>query len=190
MKTSKTKLYLIAVLMLFISFGIISSANAWIFVPNYGSTGTQTFSYEFDSDFSGTVGFVVSDQGDSIGDSRLLLNLWSGVVTLSTEYDLDDTSAFENSRGASGTTGSIFEVPISFDAGSIFSFDWEFNTDDYSDGYWGFNDFSLVYLEDASGATVYSEGLGQIAPVPEPATMLLFGSGLLGLAGLKRKFKK
>jgi len=31
---------------------------------------------------------------------------------------------------------------------------------------------------------------GDVAPVPEPATLLLFGSGLIGLVGFRKKFKK
>jgi len=51
-------------------------------------------------------------------------------------------------------------------------------------GYW----YSLS--DESYNLYIDFEGSGTVAPIPEPGTMLLLGTGLIGLAGLRRKFKK
>ena len=60
----------------------------------------------------------------------------------------------------------------------------------------GFDDLTVYYMphlpgnEYLGGFAYNLPGGGQLAPVPEPATILLLTSGLVGLAGFRRKFRK
>jgi hypothetical protein len=97
------------------------------------------------------------------------------------------TSQFTNADGQPGTTGAILEREITLAAGASFSFDWAFLAGDTVPG-----DFALFYLKDANG-NIVPTGLAQIgsAPaVPLPPSVLLLGSGLLGLLGLAWKGKR
>jgi hypothetical protein len=50
-------------------------AGAWVFVPDFGDTGWQTYTYTAGpGGFRGFAGFVVSNQGDTNVDSTLLLD--------------------------------------------------------------------------------------------------------------------
>lgn len=98
---------------------------------------------------------------------------------MSQQFSKNDLTpaVFKNAFGESGTNCSYLETKINLAEGQSFTFDWAFLAFDYTP----FHDFSVFYLKDPDGNVVFQAGLGQIAPVPAPAVVLLFGSGLLGM---------
>ena len=232
----KKSLIIITTVLVVLGFNL--GASAWIYVPDQGDTGWQTYTYTAGpGGFTGSAGFVVSNVIDNSAYSELLLdNLSQGggginrgfergnltgfalvgtsFATVSTSdtavnynvynptegmflaviqglYNGVNTSQFFNATAQAGTVGSRLETVITLGPGAPFSFDWAFLGNDFSP----WNDFALFYLKDPnSGAIVFSEGLAQIgsapAQTPIPSSVLLLGSGLLGLLGLARKGKR
>jgi hypothetical protein len=116
---------------------------------------------------------------------------WLSLDYLGTSNDDDSGGYVGISQGLPDThlwlwsTGSASDSDPLIDDGDWHSYTFNFTAN------W---DFHLM-LEDFSSAGVGESGdaffdnmiLSNTAPVPEPATMLLFGLGLLGFAGVSRR---
>jgi len=178
---------------------------------NYGTySGSGTFTGEFTN--YGTLG-----PGSSPGNMTIHgdLNFYSGLLeidiggTLENSYDqlFVDGSAYLTSGGFNFSQWSDFDLEAAIAPGD--SFEWEFlhadlkiygatvndplDIDDF------LIDFDLlpagfdysVFMDDAgTGLWLSVTNETNQPPVPEPTTMLLFITGLIGFAGIRRKKTK
>ncbi len=153
------------------------------------------------------IGGVVDFFGNGAGNDLLDTSIW--VFKSDGEY-MGTNDDINHSGGSLGNDGSLFGYD-SFLTLTLAAGDYLFAIGDYdlsqTDAWAGINEstftayyvshnetisvinhfgmYQITFDADADGLTVSTGG----APVPEPATMLLFGLGLLGLAGVNRRKK-
>ena len=128
---------------------------------NYLETSSSSFSIDFSAPVA-AFGFYGIDIGDFGGQVTLSL-LSGGSLTINIGNTMN------------GAGGSVLYFGI-IDTENPFTKVTFGNTAAGTD-YFGFDDLTVGSVEQVQG-------------VPEPATILLFGLGLAGLAGLRRKFQK
>ena len=176
--------------------------------------GTATYSLDWDRggnpkhvtwekihnpSYSFSFGDLVIPEGAVIDSVELILTHWGNKDRERAElWKLDFNGVLYNLEGSRHWT----EQSFSLDA-NLFSQDLEsivFTLTEYTRGPDKIKldravlNIHYSFLGSEGGGSISLDGEAESGnatiPNPEPATMLLLGSGLVGLAGLRRKFKK
>lgn len=153
-------------------YGISNSSSP---VINYG------YDYVLDLDFS-TLTYNVFVLSETSSSSLLpVQEYYNDPESNPWRYDGGGTCLFENLNLAYTDFGTLTDADTGFAGGTH-------NAAAVDLAFLGPGvDFISHFTIGCSNDNLIGQGT---TPVPEPATMLLFGSGLIGLAGFKRRFRK
>lgn len=147
-------------------------------------SGVQTSNTEILSAIAGYIGDADLLYKDNVGGIEEGLLTGSYETTFSPSGDESDATITYTGGDIVGQPAYLLvkdgKVPEEPGDPSWYLFDlagWNGTDDLILDGFW----------EGEQGAISYASLYGTTQPVPEPATMLLLGTGLIGLAGMGRK---
>jgi hypothetical protein len=115
-------------------------------------------------------------------------NYGSGSFYEKGQYSFDNSNWVSFQADFSQQSGTNGELTLSFASNPIITSVWfsapgRQNWDNNYRGYLEDHEFSVAQIGVSSAAV-------DVSPTPEPSTMLLLGSGLVGLVGFRRKFRR
>ena len=161
-------------LLMIFSFFLISQASAWEVEFDFGAGMIGE---------GGSIAETVTMPLDGRDANILAINN-TGESWTDFHFSIDG-GYFDENYGYEGPSGAVWTY--SGDGNDIDIVGLIIPDDDYAMfGFVAFGDLDTGEKEMPFTLTAYPTA----DPVPEPATMLLLGSGLVGLAGFRRRFRK
>jgi len=152
--------------------GVADDLSPQPFVPSFYDSGVTFVNVEFATSLLSVDGFTVTDAGAA----------QYGTITLFWDTEIQSATL----DFAAPQPDSLMALGV--DAGD-FSF-WEMNVHYDTLRIDVFSETPFSYIRIPAYHSMYLDTVAfDSPPIPEPSTLLLFGSGLIGLGAFRRKFK-